>query len=525
VLTALPAWLLALLGIAGLLSTIRAAPPAPPTRQPVRFVAGTPLAERLVIVLVPQLDAAGALALRAALGPDEATPAAAVAIDRPGFASFDEISLQLLAGNVADGVAPPTSTDGAAQSPDSIVRGVAGQERGVALIGQEGWRSLFGVVAPPSPTAAPVPAPKTPTLLADADSALASRRAALTLLQLRELTAREVRDDPTVRGGLAALGERLGPRDALIVIAGSGGGDLLVSLSGAGSRTSPLRTLAANDFAPLCAVLLGAPYPSESRGRIAWSLLMVDDARKAEATARLARQRTGLVANTLPFGTAYPPDLLAAMSQHPAIDSAIESQHYSYAYQLASSVLDQADRQFVATVDTPTLPVPRRAAPWLVVAGIVAALYAVLLALAGRLWGTLGAAAAGAALAAAAWFGTATLLQRLVTPNPAFVIALGLMQGIVGGGVCAVLAWFLGRAVVGGRDDAGGWRATELLALLAAIPIAFAAYRYGLPWQLRLEESAPLFRWRSALLAPLALLLLGYGWTLVLRWRERRVAR
>jgi hypothetical protein len=213
------------------------------------------------------------------------------------------------------------------------------------------------------------------------------------------------------------------------------------------------------------------------------------------------------------------------MSQHPAIDAAIEARQYPYAYQLASSVLDQADRQFVATVDTPTLPVPRRAAPWLVAAGSAVALYAVLIALAGRLWGTLGAAAAGGALAAGAWLGSATLLQRLVTPNPAFVIGLSLVQAIVGGGVCAALAWSLGRAVTGGRDDAGGWRAAELLTLLAAVPIALAAYRYGLPWQLRLEETAPLFRWRSALLAPLALLLLGYGWTLALRWRERRAAR
>ena len=57
--------------------------------------------------------------------------------------------------------------------------------------------------------------------------------------------------------------------------------------------------------------------------------------------------------------------------------------------------------------------------------------------------------------------------------------------------------------------------------LIAAFPAAICAYRYGLPWRLRLEESAPLFLWRSALLAPLGLLLTGY---LALWFLQRRAA-
>ncbi|HEY8598268.1 MAG TPA: hypothetical protein VIL85_07545, partial [Thermomicrobiales bacterium] len=108
-----------------------------------------------------------------------------------------------------------------------------------------------------------------------------------------------------------------------------------------------------------------------------------------------------------------------------------------------------------------------------------------------------------------------------------FIVALVALQAAVGAGVCVLLA----RVFVG--EDAGatgwrgrpGWRATELLVLLAAVPIAIAAYRYGLPWRLRLEETAPLFRWRSALLAPAALLLLGYAWACWDVWRARQGAR
>ncbi|CAA9580970.1 MAG: hypothetical protein AVDCRST_MAG18-3128 [uncultured Thermomicrobiales bacterium] len=532
-LTAIPAWALAILGLVGLLSTIRSAPPTPPVREPVRFAAGAPLAARLIVVLAPQLDERGAAALREGLGTPLAAPRALFTIGRPGFASFDEVSLQLLAGNVAGGVAPPTSADLAGQPPDTVARGVAGQERGVALIGPEEWRALFGLAAPPAANPAPAPL-KSAALLAETGEAVSARRAALVLVQLRDLNARELREDGGVRGGLAALGVALDPRDALLIVAGGGGGALRASLSGAGTRGGPTRALAPNDFAPLCAVLLGAPYPSEARGRIAWPLLVGDERQKAEATAGLARQRTALVANSLPFGSPYPAELLSAQEQHPPIDAAIDTGQYAYAYQLAASVVDQADRLLIAVADAPTLPVPRRAAPWLAAAALAFALYAFLLAFAGRVWGTLGAAFVGGLLALGVWVGSASLLQRLVAPHLAFVVALAALHALVGGGVCVWLVrLFLGQGPVGagvaggGADAAGwrarsGWRATELLVLLAALPIAVAAYRYGLPWRLRLEETAPLFRWRSALIAPAALLLLGYAWTLRGAWRARR---
>ena len=525
-LTAIPAWGLAILGIVGLISTIRSAPPLPPEHEPVRFVSGTPLTERLVILLVPQLDDRGVANLRDGLALASATPPTMVTIDRPGFASFNEISLQLFAGNVAGGVALPTSSDLTGQPPDTVARGVAGQGRGVSLIGPADWRALFALAAPPSASAASTP-PKTAALLTEVRGTLAERRAALVLIHLRDLAARDLRDDVAMRGDLATVGATLDSRDTLMIVAGNGGGDLRVTLSGAGVKVGPMRTLAPNDFAPLCAVLLGAPYPSEARGRIAWTLLSGDEQHKAQATAALARQRTALVANSLPFGAIYPTELLSAQTQLPAIDAAIGARQYPYAYQLATSAVDQADRLLVTIADTATILVPRRAAPWLVAAALALALYALLLVLAGRLWGMLGAVAIGGGLVLGVWAGSAYLLQRLVTPNSASVVALVGLQAAIGAGVCVWLVrLFVGgdEALTGWRERPG-WRATELLVLLAALPIAVAAYRYGLPWRLRLEETAPLFRWRSALLAPVALLLLGYAWTFWGVWRARRGAR
>lgn len=525
-LTAIPAWLLAILGVASLISTIRSTPPLPPEHEPVRFVSGTPLAERLVIVLVPQLDERGVTALREGLALTSPTTPTSFMVDRPGFASFDEISLQLLAGNVAGGVAPPTVADLTGQPPDTVARGVVGQGRGVALIGPADWRALFALTPPPSASVAPPP-PKTAALLTEARGTLAEGRASLVLMQLRDLTARDLRDDAAIRGGLATVGASLDKRDTLLIVAGNGGGNLRASLSGAGVKAGPMRSLAPNDFAPLCAVLLGAPYPSEARGRIAWPLLAGDEQHKAQATAALARQRTSLVANSLSFGSVYPTELLTAQTQLPAIDAAISAEQYPYAYQLAASAVDQADRLLVTIADTSTLPVPRRAAPWLVAAALALTLYALLLTLAGRSWGTFGAAAVGGGVALGVWVGSAYLLQRLVTPNPAFIVAFVALQAAIGAGACVWLVrLFVGeRGEVEGWYGQPGWRATELLVLLATVPIAVAAYRYGLPWRLRLEETAPLFRWRSALLAPVALLLLGYGWTCWGLWRMRRVTR
>src|SRR5262249_38247659 len=102
------------------------------------------------------------------------------------------------------------------------------------------------------------------------------------------------------------------------------------------------------------------------------------------------------------------------------------------------------------------------------------------------------------------------------------------LHGMIGGVACAGLAgWLVGRGpAAGSLSSRPGWRAVEALALLAALPAAICAYRYGLPWRLHLEETAPLFRWRSALLAPACLLLAGYAWMLAqtrLRGRTRRV--
>jgi hypothetical protein len=157
-LTALPAWVLAIIGIAGLISTIRSTPPPPLARDPIRYTSGSPLADRLVVVLAPQLDERGFAALRTALGLGDNTPADLFTVDRPGFASFDEATLQLFAGNVAGGATPPLATDTPGQLPDTVVRGVAWQGRGVALVGPPDWRALFGVAATPAPSRSTPPA-------------------------------------------------------------------------------------------------------------------------------------------------------------------------------------------------------------------------------------------------------------------------------------------------------------------------------------------------------------------------------
>ena len=126
-----------------------------------------------------------------------------------------------------------------------------------------------------------------------------------------------------------------------------------------------------------CAVLLGAPYPFEARGRIAWPLLDAGSRRKAEGTITLARQRSGLVVGTLPLGAVYPPALRTTILLLPDVDAAIAQGQYTYAYQLGSSALDQSDSLLETMADAAPLPIPRRAAPNLVAACVAVALYAV----------------------------------------------------------------------------------------------------------------------------------------------------
>ena len=516
--SALPAWLVAGLGIIGLFFTMRPTPTVPPSREPVRFSSGAPLTARLVVILAPQLDERGLAALRGTLGTLGAAPGTAATVARPGFASFDEATLQLFAGNVAGGGAPPVASTSAGVAPDTVVRSIIGQGRGAALIGPPSWKALFGVVATPAltprPSASVAPATSA-TLVAEARTALAARWATLLLLRLSDLTARDLRaDGGALVGPLGEFAATLDARDALVIVGGGGGtGDpLRLHLIGAGIGVGPGQELALNDFAPTAAVLLGTPYPAEVRGRIAWSLLAADTRRKAEATVGLARQRAGLVVSTLPLGRPYPPELLAVQAQLPTLDATLAEGQTTYAYQLASSVVDQSDRLLLTAAEAAPLPVSPRAVPWLLAACLAIALYAPLFAGLARAWLPLGAAMAGGIVALALWLAIDNYLQQLVVPRLAVVIGLTALLAICGAGVCVWLARLLRGQVPGGRARIA-WRAVELLALLAVVPAAFCAYRYGLPWRLRLEETAPLFRWRASLLAPAALLLAGSLWT------------
>ncbi len=523
-LTALPAWILALCGLLGLVSTIRTLPSPPPAREPIRYTPGSPLAERLVVLLVPQLDERGVAALKAALGGAAAREGALLTVERPDFASFDEVALQLFAGNVADGVGPALPSEPPGQPPDTLVRGIIWQGRGATLVGPPDWRARFGQPAPPSGTPSTTPA-KSNLLLAEAETTLRARQHTMVLVGLRDLAARDLRDEVgSLRADLAALGATVDANDALLIVGGGSiGQPLRLALSGAGVRPSRARAVALNDLTPTCAVLLGAPYPFEARGRIVWPLLEADEARKAAATGALARQRAGLVVGTLPLGAPYPRELLTTLAQLPEIDFALSSGQHAFAYQLASSAADQADRLLATAATVTPLPLPRCAAWALVAVGIVAGLYALALLAASRSWATIAAALIGAIMSLAAWLATTILLQRILTPRLPVVVAVIGLVALVGGGTCARLARLFARRLpfAGGALPASNWRALEALALLAALPVAVCAYRYGLPWQIRLEESAPLFRWRSALLAPLALLLVGYAWN-VAQSRPRR---
>ena len=525
--SAIPAWIVAAVGIVGLLFTLRPTPTIAPIREPVRFSSGAPLTTRLVVILVPQLDERGLASLRGTLGLLGATPGTAVTVARPGFASFNEATLQLFAGNVAGGAAPPVASESAGAPPDTVVRSVMGQGRGVALIGPPAWAAFFGADAAPSPTPRPSAsvAPATSaTLVAEARAVLAARQTTLLMLQLPELTARDLRaDGGALVGLLGDLAATLDARDSLLIVGGGGGtGDpLRLNLAGAGIVAGPGQELALNDFAPTAAVLLGTPYPSEARGRIAWPLLAADTRRKAEATVGLARQRAGLVVGTLPLGRPYPPELLVVQAQLPTLDATLAEGQAVYAYQLASSAVDQSDRLLLTAAEATPLPVSPRAAPWLIVACLAITLYALLLAGLARAWLPLGTAAAGGLVALALWLAIDISLQRLVVPRLDVVIGLTALLAICGGGSSVWLARLLRGQALGGWVRTA-WRSVEFLTLLAVVPAAVCAYRYGLPWRLRLEETASLFRWRASLLAPAALLIAGSLWTLLRVRLDRR---
>ena len=500
----IPALLLALLGIAGLVPTIRTTPPPPPLRDPIRYPSGGGAAERLVIILAPQLNERELVLLRSSLTPDR-PEGTIVSVDRPSFMSFEDSSFVLLAGNGPSAAAPPAPAD---QPPDTLVRSIVAQGKQVRLIGPADWRALFGLVEASPATSNP---PNIDALLNETASALALRDAPLVMVLLRDLAGRDLRDEPgNLRAMLSNLGTTLSPQDAVLLVGGGGaiGEPLRLSISGAGTKISPTRTLDLNDVAPTCAVLIGAAYPSEARGRIAWSLLAADDRRKAEATAGLSRQRATLAISAIPFGVQYPNALRILINQLADADAEIAAKRYDYAYQLAASHLDQADRQLVALAGATPLPTPRRAAWGLVIPPAAVALLAIGTVLLSRAWGTLGASVAGGLGALAIWLAFVILLRRVIVPNLATVVALTAFYTLCGSTVSAWLArhWSRPRPAF----------AIDFLVLLAAIPAAVCAYRYGLPWRLRLEEATPLFLWRSALLAPIGLLVTGYAFSAIL---------
>lgn len=504
----LAATLVALGGVAGLLATLRAPAPSPAPPVPERHASGPPLADRLVVVFLPQLDEQGLAKFRSALAPGTpagaAPPAALFTVERPAYTSFGEVTVLLLAGNTSPAPAA-SSLLSPTQPPDNLVRIAQDQGQGALLFGPPEWRALFVQTQEPPPAAKPAWA-----TLAEATGALPTADAALVAVYLKDV--REVEGE--LQDAIAGFGAALGERDAMLLVGGGGlGVPLVATLSGPGVKGTRGRTVELNDVAPTCAVVIGAHYPAEARGRIAWALLLADGRRKAMATAALARQRTALAERAVLPGVPAPPLLGVAAGRLPLIETLLREGQFDYSYQLSSSSVDEADRALLeAASAAPILP-SRRAAWPLIIACLTVAGLAVVLALAGRAGDALGAAGLGAFLALGCWVVLVTALRRVVEPTVPGVAAVLLPPALLGG---MVSAW-LGR---GSRrtEPLPLWRrgfTVELLVLLAALPAAVCAYHYGLPWRLRLEETAPLFRWRSALLAPSFLLCAGFGWLLV----------
>lgn len=510
--TYLSALLAAMLGLAGLIATLRT--PAPPDANSgageakVRYAPGPPLADRLVIVFAPQFDEPGLAEFRTALGPVTGPQTATVSftIEQPDYTSFPEATVLLLAGSTPG--LPDVPASATQEPPDTIVRSALDAGRGALLFGPPEWRALF---VPTSAARGGTPTRPTATL-AEAGAALRARGAGLVAVYLRDVTARDLRPDAggELRAEVAAFGAALDERDAILVV-GAGGltRPLHATLGGPGVRPGPVRPVALNAVAPTCSVILGTPYPAETRGRVAWFLLDADDRRKAVATTALARQRAGLADRVRPPGVAAPPPLRAAVDRLPAVEGALRDGQFAFGYQLASSSVDEADRALAAPPAAPLPPAPR-VAWWLVGAGLGAALLAIVLAVAARAGGALGAAGLGAAVALLCWFILAGALRRAIWPSLPVVSGVLLPPALLGGALAARLA----------RPRGG--LAGALLVLLAGLPLAACAYRYGIPWRLRPEETAPLLRWRSALLAPALLALIGAVWGLAPALFRRR---
>lgn len=508
-----PALVVALLGLVGVATTLRAAPLAPAISPPIRYTAGPPVANRLLIVFAPQLDDRGLTALGNAIRPETPGGTAHFTIARPEYASFAETTLLLLAGNAPRGTAAVPS----GQPPDTLVRVMRDQAQGVQLLGPPDWRALFDATVTPATAAT-----SSGETVTDTAQALRQSAARLVLVYLAGVTTREVNGG--LRVEFARLGDTLDQRDALLLIGGGSGlgAPLAATLSGPAVSVAAPRDLALNDLAPTCAVLLGVAYPAEARGRIAWELLNLDERRKALATAALARQRTTLAARTVPFGAPYPRPLQTALvARLPEVEALLADGQFAYGYQLAASALDEADRALDQPVPTELYVPPPRAA-WPLVAGCLAlALATIVLALARRAGRALLAAAGGLLLTLLLWLGLVALVRDTVVATLPLVALTLLPPGLAGSRVSLWLNHrrHVSRAALRERF----WLTADLLALLVVLPAAYCAYRYGYPWQLRLEEAGPLFQWRAALLAPAVLTLTSYGWIVApARWRGRR---
>lgn len=507
-----PAVLIALLTLVGLGATLRARPAPPPLPPPpVRYDTGVPFASRLVVIFGPRLDDRGLTALSNVVRPDPPGRVAYFTVARPEYASFSEITAQLLAGTTTQG--DPISPPG--QPLDTLVNAVHDRGRGVTLIGPPEWQALFALE--------PTPAARTTPLASSLSVAARTLQDApdkLVVIYLAELSAREVNGSSRV--DLARLGDAIGPTDALLLVGGGGapGTPLALALSGPGVRQMPVRELPFIDIAPTCAVIGGAPYPYEARGGVAWSLLATDTRVKAIATAALARQRSTLAARAVPFGALYSPSLQEAIAGLPTIESVLQNGEFAYGYQLASSAVDRANQSLDQTFAAPLYGPPRRAAWPLVAAALALVLVAPLLALARRRMNALASAVAGSILALATWLLLVSVLGGRLPPSLLFVTLALALPAALGG---RLVTW---RGLPRRRSRHVGAEqpllAIDLLVSLATLPVAFCALRYGYPWQLRADEAELRLQWQSALLAPALLTIASYGWILLFPPRTRR---